>query len=934
MDNNIIIKITSEADLSDAQVQMRDMVDKSKQLEEQMRNLTKAEDEDLKAMRERVKLGKEDASILDEVTATYREKRKEIQSTINATKKNIAAISSEIKAYDKAQKGGKRMAMQLREIRDQLQKLEDAGDSTSEEFVNLAVQAARLQDQIGDTQQRISILASDTLALDAAMSAGSGLTGAFNTATSAMALFGGESEDLEKAFYKVQAAMSALNGIQEIANALNKDSAINVAISTKLHSLQAVALAKEAVAAGTATKAQKLLNAVMKLNPFGLILTAITAVIALFTVFSGDLEDIGRKIRTFFDGIAGFFSKTYAANRKAQLSLEEYERTQTRVNMRMNYLNAKHAESLHAIEEAESAANTAAKKRHASSVEMAELEIKYLKQRRSETEKYVNEAITANNLAVEKAKQAVLDQKNALKMANGQSKVTEETEKLEQAQKTYLDLVQQGIDLDNQRNQARQAVLDAEQNLANERIAIRRQTQQAIIDAMADGLDKEIQQLHLSYEQQLQEAGKSGELRKALEIKMAKEEADIRKRYADEKTSEYVEQLRIESEQDQFNLDKKIAYYQADMAAKISALDKNKMSEQAYVNAVDEIYAEHAKNINAVNEQIAADLTSSLQREVNKAQDEAEMAQGSERISASERYFEAQMALYDQQQSEIELLRANDTISYQEYSDRLYEIEKNRVDAEIELQQSKMQVISESFNMAIERVQDIASVVFDAISVSIQKQMDDLDEYYTTDAVEAAKNAKKKYLTEEQYAKKKAELELKQQRLNKANAIFEIALNTASAIMGFLANPGGIPGIALAAVAGTMGAAQLAVAAAKPLPQYAKGRKGGAAEMAIVGERGPELMYVPDGASIIPNNKIQKPETWGQFGVPELPSGTLKYASASGLSIDYERLGEAVAKSMPKQQSVVVNVDKNGVTVARGNSRRTYLNTKYAGQWN
>lgn len=933
-ENNIIIKITSEADLSDAQLQMRELTEKARQYEEQMKALTKSENEEMEAVKARVKTGKEDASILEDVTRTYREKKKVLSENITANKRNIESIRNEVKAYNQATSGGKRMSATLEDLRDRLSKLEEAGDATSDEFINLSIQAAKLQDQIGDTQQRISILASDTMVLDAAMSAGSGLTGAFTTATSAMSLLGGESEDLEKAFYKAQASITMLNGVQSVANALNKDSAINVALSTKMHSLQSVALAKEAVAAGTATKAQKLLNAVMKLNPFGLILTAITAVISLFMVFGGELEEIGRKIRALFDGIAGFFSKSYEANRKAQIALENYEKTQTRVNMRLNYLNIKHAEDLHAIDEAEKEALTSAKKRHAGTLEMSKIELKYLKNRRDETLKYVNEAIKANNVAVEQAKNVVVAKKAALAQAKGVSKVTEATKELEEAQKTYYDLVQAGIDLDEQRNSAKQSVIDAEQNIANERIAIRRQTEQVLIDTMADGMDKELKQLKFNYEQQLKEAGNNKALRKAIEDKMGKEETEIRRRYAIEASKQYVESLRIEADADQFNLEKRMAYYHADADAKLTALDENKRGTQEYANAEAEIYDELANRINSINEQMAANLTSQYELAVKKAQDVVNDPMGGEKFGALDALYEAQTALFGQQKAELEQLYSNSTISYQEYSDRLYEIEKSRIDAEIALQQEKMQIVADTFSQTIETIQGVSDVVFEAIGVATQKQMDDLEKYYTTDAEEAAKDANKKYLTEKQYEKKKAELQLKQQRMNKASAIFNILISTAQAIMTTLAQLGATPwGISSAAIAGAMGAAQVAVASAKPLPQYAKGRKGGQGEYALVGEKGPELMYVPSGASIVPNDKLNTPELWSRFGVPELPfADTLKYTPLA-LSIDYEKLGRAVAGNIPQQKQVVVNVDKNGVTVTNGLSTRTYANAKYSGQW-
>ena len=45
-DQNIIVRVTGETDLNEAQLQLREMTNRSKELEAQMRNLAKAEAED------------------------------------------------------------------------------------------------------------------------------------------------------------------------------------------------------------------------------------------------------------------------------------------------------------------------------------------------------------------------------------------------------------------------------------------------------------------------------------------------------------------------------------------------------------------------------------------------------------------------------------------------------------------------------------------------------------------------------------------------------------------------------------------------------------------------------------------------------------------------------------------------------------------------
>lgn len=936
-DNNIVIRITSEAELTDAQLQLRELTDLSKKYEQEMKALQKAEQEDLEYIKERVKAGEAEAASLAKNEEYYRGIRKEKQAQINATKKSIEAINKEVKAYKMAENGGKKLALQLREMREQLMKMEDAGDATSQAYIDLSVAAAKLQDQLADTQERIRILSSDTLALDAAMSAGSGLSGAFNTATSALAVFGGEAEELEKAFYKVQAVLSVINGLQEIQNTLNKESAINVAISTKMSNLHAVAMAREAVAAGKATAAQKLLNFVMKLNPFGVILTAITAIVGILTAFSGELEGVGRKIRALFDGVAGFFSKTYEANRKAQLAMEEYERTATRVGRKLNALDIIHKQHLHGIEQEEQNALNAAKKRHATSLETSQVELKYLKQRRLEIAKYTNDAITANNEEIRSAKAAVDAQRAALQRAKGLTKQTEAREKLSDAERTYYDLVQKGLDLENERRQADQAVIDKEQQIADERISLRRQTEQALIDAMRDGEEKELRQLNASYEQQLIEAGKGTALYNALIAKKAKEEADIKKRYNAQALTEYAEALRIEMEGDQFNYDKKIAYYQQDAVARMAALDKNKMSEEEYANEVASIQQDLNRKLKTIQEQRTSETIQELQRAVEQQNAILNNPRtiGAGKTNALEARFEAEKKLFDQQEKEARLLYDNGTISYQDYQDKLLEISKARIEAEITLEQEKATAISDTLNKIMDNVSQAADMMFEALNINVQKQLDALDKFYTTDADEAARNADKKYLTEKQYEKKKAELTLKQQKLNKASSLFQIGIQTAMAIMNAMATAPWPVSIIQAALAGTMGAAQLAIAAAKPLPQYAKGRNGGPGEYALVGEKGPELMYVPEGASIVPNSKLGMPGAWAAYGVPELPNGdAINYASLAGISLDYDKLGKAVAENLPKSESVIVNVDRGGVAVTRGRNTRTYLNTKYAGSWN
>lgn len=83
--------------------------------------------------------------------------------------------------------------------------------------------------------------------------------------------------------------------------------------------------------------------------------------------------------------------------------------------------------------------------------------------------------------------------------------------------------------------------------------------------------------------------------------------------------------------------------------------------------------------------------------------------------------------------------------------------------------------------------------------------------------------SEKRIALEEEYDKKSREIERKAAVRKKAQGIFNAVVSTAQAVIGFLANPGGIPGIALSVLAGITGAAQVAAIAAEPLPAFESG---------------------------------------------------------------------------------------------------------------
>lgn len=78
-------------------------------------------------------------------------------------------------------------------------------------------------------------------------------------------------------------------------------------------------------------------------------------------------------------------------------------------------------------------------------------------------------------------------------------------------------------------------------------------------------------------------------------------------------------------------------------------------------------------------------------------------------------------------------------------------------------------------------------------------------------------------LSEKEAAGKIAAIKRNQAKLDKRMGIFNVAVDTARAIMRFLADPGGIAGAALSVAAGIMGGIQAAAIASQPLPAAQRG---------------------------------------------------------------------------------------------------------------
>jgi hypothetical protein len=80
-------------------------------------------------------------------------------------------------------------------------------------------------DTLGDIRAQIQLASSDSQRLDQLVGAAQVVAGGFAAAQGAVALFGDENEDLQKTMVKLIAVTTVLNGLQQVANGLQRESA-------------------------------------------------------------------------------------------------------------------------------------------------------------------------------------------------------------------------------------------------------------------------------------------------------------------------------------------------------------------------------------------------------------------------------------------------------------------------------------------------------------------------------------------------------------------------------------------------------------------------------------------------------------------------------------------------------------------------------------
>lgn len=240
---------------------------------------------------------------------------------------------------------------QLRELTEQLANMKAAGLDTTPEFQQMMEQAGNLKDAMADVTQQIGIYASDTAQLDVAVQGISSLVNMYTIWQSVSKGVGIESEALDKTMNAIMGTMAVLNSLQQIQNALQKQSALVRGIDAAKTWLQNTALGAHmaamtasTAATGGATVATTLWNAALYANPLvwliGIIVAAVAAVYGLIKAFSFFTSD-SEKRKEMLKEEAAALEELHALNEKAvELAAARGATEEEQMNMTIRNLNA------------------------------------------------------------------------------------------------------------------------------------------------------------------------------------------------------------------------------------------------------------------------------------------------------------------------------------------------------------------------------------------------------------------------------------------------------------------------------------------------------------------------------------------------------------------------------------------------------------------
>lgn len=809
---------------------------------------------------------------------------------------------------------------ELRQVREEMQRVALAGGVLSEEYKKLKARAGELDDTIKDVNSDIANAGSDTRGIDNVVGSISALAGGYSAVQGAAALFGEESEEVQKALLEVNAAMALATGLQQVSTALQKEGSLARLADATATGVQIAVQKVYTVVTGRATAATVAFKVALAATGIG---AAIVLVIALANAFKKSNKDMDDATEAIERQNRARESMNKLLDQNLNLELARAETAgkteselirirgrslqQRRADLAFdNKLLVQQRDALDGTSAAfgklndQIALNAEEIRQYDNEILIAGENLK--KSLIDEQKKALEEQKELTEKAIEAAKklrlQRVQDAKAAaeIRVLNAKEGSEEQLEARKQLLGAELDLA-----LNNEELTKNQRLLIADQYFKDYEQLIR-DFNDVAAQAEVDQLERSLLNRNISNENRflLEEAF----IRKTAEMEIAAAEGNAEKVKL------------IAAKRDQDIADAHIASIRktADQEAAITTAEGGPARRALQsVSANEKLKTEI--RINAIR-QLAEIETAAIDRQI-RANRDAAAVQGS-----------------DQKALNIELAQLQDDKAAKaeetekKITDLVESENKKRLDSDMAYIQATV--------AGLQALGDIIGGIQDAqrqgAENAIQRQQEEVDALLEAGAIteKEAKARLKRLELEERQVKQRAA----QQQKNLA--IFQAILAIPQAFIAGLTAPFPIGGPIYGAILAGIAAAQAGIIAARPVPRFATGKKGSYEGIGIAGEAGAELIQRADGSMEIAANRSlvylgSRDKVYTAAETKQMMPYVNKAAMVShGTSgIDYDKMAKAMKGG--KANGTTVNIDKEFISesVAEGLSKVNYFGRYY-----
>ena len=208
--------------------------------------------------------------------------KEELAAARSVLKEETGILNNLERQHRKLDSSAVRLTSQMRQLKNEMTLMAQAGKQDTQEYRNLEAEAAKLQRQLNETNKAMKLLANPNANFQGIISGINMLSGSLSAGMGIMALFAQENEDLMRIQTRLQAVMSITIGLQQVSAQLLSTSAFRTVTLTRLKNLLTAANTRLATALGISNTAATALMGTLTLG----LSVAIAAGIALWNRWS------------------------------------------------------------------------------------------------------------------------------------------------------------------------------------------------------------------------------------------------------------------------------------------------------------------------------------------------------------------------------------------------------------------------------------------------------------------------------------------------------------------------------------------------------------------------------------------------------------------------------------------------------------------------